>query len=225
MRFLGFFLVAGVSTLLLNLGAPQSSWAQARLETPTPGSSQSGIGLVRGCVCNAQRVDIVFDNSTTVQAAYGTSRGDTTSVCGDDNNGFDYQVNWNLLSNGTHTVQALADGVEFARAVFTVQTLGTVFLRDASGGQTFSFNGCAVTVVWEESQQNFMIVDMSTCLAPLLGRWEFVTTTSTGQLRNHYLLQQFETETSGEVGVSLEGISGSDLEGVMHFASSTSQRV
>src|SRR5262245_20435943 len=114
MRSLGFFFAAGVATLMLTFGALPCSWVQARLETPTPGSAQSGLGLVRGWVCNAKRVDLVFDTTTTVQAAYGTSRGDTTSRCGDDNNGFDYQVNWNLLGNGPHTVQALADGVEFA---------------------------------------------------------------------------------------------------------------
>lgn len=37
-------------------------------------------------------------------------------------NHFVLPFNWNLLGDGTHTVRALADGVEFDRATFTVTT-------------------------------------------------------------------------------------------------------
>ena len=47
--------------------------------------------------------------------------------------GFGLLFNWNLLGDGEHTVRALADGVEFARATFTVTTLGDEFVRGASG--------------------------------------------------------------------------------------------
>ena len=76
------------------------------------------------------RVEIEI-NGTTRPAVYGTERRDTTSVCGDSNNGFGLPFNWNLLGNGTHTVRAIADGVEFDSATFTVTTLGTEFLRGA----------------------------------------------------------------------------------------------
>ena len=76
-------------------------------------------------------VEIEINDTTRIPAAYGTERRDTTSVCGDSNNGFVLPFNWNLLGEGTHTVRALADGVEFDSATFTVTTQGTEFLHGA----------------------------------------------------------------------------------------------
>ena len=41
-----------------------------QLENPAPGSFQSGIGLISGWVCNANRIDIDVDGRATLQAAY-----------------------------------------------------------------------------------------------------------------------------------------------------------
>jgi hypothetical protein len=80
------------------------------------------------------RVEIEFDRSVTLQAAYGTSRADTRGTCGDDgNNGFGLLFNWNLLGSGTHTVGLSADGVEFAQATFTVISTGVEVLTGLSG--------------------------------------------------------------------------------------------
>ncbi|MGE0823723.1 MAG: DUF2202 domain-containing protein [Candidatus Binatia bacterium] len=143
------------------LFVPTLLWAQATLENPSAGSSQSGIGTVSGWVCNANQVEIVFDDQVTLQAAYGTSRGDTQSVCGDTNNGFGLLVNWNLLGTGAHTVRALADGVEFGRATVTVTTFGAEFL---TGGSTLLCRvphvpvfGFDTYIRWQQSQQNFAI--------------------------------------------------------------------
>ncbi len=76
-------------------------------------------------------VEIEINDTTRIPATYGTERRDTTSVCGDSKNGFVLPFNWNLLGEGTHTVRALADGVEFDSATFTVTTLGTEFQRGA----------------------------------------------------------------------------------------------
>jgi hypothetical protein len=127
------------------------------LANPRPGSPVSGINTVSGWVCNVSRVDLQVDGTITVQASYGTSRTDTRPECGDDNNGFGLLVNWNNLSDGTHEIVALADGVEFARATFTVTTLGTQFLQGASGRFTVPFNNRNVTIEWVESLQNFVI--------------------------------------------------------------------
>jgi hypothetical protein len=141
-------------------------WAQAALENPQNGSVQSGIGIVSGWKCSVGRIDLVFDNAATVQASYGTSRLDTRPACGDDNNGFGYLINWNDLGDGQHTVVAKADGVEFARATFTVKTLGHSFLSGLSGQtKVVNFgNQINVTVRWQESAQSFVIVDST---APL----------------------------------------------------------
>ena len=76
-------------------------------------------------------VEIEINDTTRIPATYGTERRDTTSVCGDSNNGFVLPFNWSLLGEGTHTVRALADGVEFDSATFTVTPLGTEFQRGA----------------------------------------------------------------------------------------------
>jgi LmbE family N-acetylglucosaminyl deacetylase len=138
-------------------------WAQANLEDPSPHSFQSGIGIIRGWVCRAARIDIVFDDRDTLQAAYGTSREDTRSVCGTAQTGFGLLFNWNNLGDGAHTVRALADGIEFGRATITVTTLGTDFLRGKSADvQVFDFPqaGADLSLVWQESMQNFAITQV-----------------------------------------------------------------
>ena len=138
--------------------------SKARLESPQPGSFESGIGLIRGWVCQANAVEVQIDGGERQKVAYGTTRKDTQTACGDDNNGFGYTFNWNALSNGNHTVRAFADGVEFANAAFTVTTLGAEFLQGASGQYTldnFPQTGRNVTVRWAEPHQNFMIAGAS----------------------------------------------------------------
>lgn len=138
---------------------PSSEPPVGVLENPQPNSPVSGIGLISGWVCTASRIDLLIDG-TPVQAAYGTSRADTRPVCGDDNNGFGFLVNWNSLGDGPHTVVALANGIEFGRATVTVTTLGQEFLTGASGRYTLRFNGRTVTVEWREELQNFVIVEV-----------------------------------------------------------------
>src|SRR5262245_40183920 len=136
----------------------QSLWAQT-LENPQPGSAQSGIGVISGWVCDAQQIDIEIDGGMT-QAAYGTSREDTRSVCGDANNGFGLLFNWNLLKNGPHTIRALADGQEFAQVKVTVANFGSEFLTGATGEfvvDNFPQEGNQITLHWQESLQNFVI--------------------------------------------------------------------
>ena len=127
------------------------------LENPQPASAVSGISTVSGWVCTASQVTIKIDGSIIIPATYGTPRADTRASCGDDNNGFGLLINWNNLSAGTHQVVAFADGIEFGRATVTVTTLGTNFLRGASGTYVVPFDGHSVTLKWEESLQNFTI--------------------------------------------------------------------
>lgn len=168
-----------LATLILGFASPQLLWAQGVLENPSSGSFQSGIGLVSGWKCTANTITVSFDGGPPIQAAYGTSREDTRGVCGDANNGFGLLFNWNLLGNGTHTVRALADGVQFASATFTVTTLGTEFLTGQSSTCNATLAGQNVTLSWQQSQQNFVITSASggggggTTLDSLVGRWEF----------------------------------------------------
>jgi hypothetical protein len=151
----------GMIALVVGFAAPPSLWAKGFLENPQASSFQSGIGVISGWVCNAGRIDLVIDEVTTLAAPYGTDREDTVKECGDANNGFGLLLNWNLLRDGTHTIRALADGVEFGNATFTVTTLlGTEYLYGASGSYRlpdFPWPGTDVVVRWEESLQNFVI--------------------------------------------------------------------
>ncbi|MDZ7621713.1 MAG: trypsin-like peptidase domain-containing protein [Candidatus Competibacteraceae bacterium] len=141
--------------------APLAAGGRANLESPAPGSFESGLGLIRGWACDARSVEIQINDGARQPVAYGTRRADTIGVCGHANTGFGYTVNWNNIGDGAHTVRAFIDGVEFAQARFTVTTLGADFLRGASGGYllpNFPQAGRNVTVRWSGPHQNFVIV-------------------------------------------------------------------
>ncbi len=151
----------------LSVFSSQLVWAQAKgvLENPRPGSYQSGVGVISGWVCEAEKIEVIFNGNAADRwrVGYGTRRMDTQKECGDSNNGFVLLFNWNLLGDGEHTVTAFVDDVELGRATVTVTTLGEEFRRDVSG--TFTLPGfpdteTAVKVHWQEAQQNFVIADV-----------------------------------------------------------------
>lgn len=138
------------------------------LENPGDRSSQSGVGIITGWVCEADEV-VIEINGVAHMAAYGTERLDTayapdgTEICGDTNNGFSLLFNWNLLRDGEHTVVAFVNGIELGRATVTVRTFGEEFLEGATGRyvlEDFPTPGRSVTVEWDERQQNFVIDDI-----------------------------------------------------------------
>jgi hypothetical protein len=140
------------------------------LENPQPGGRESGIGIVSGWFCSAERIDIEIDGAMLYRAAYGTARADTQSTCGRSDTGFAVLINWNTLGAGQHLVRALADGVEFARATATVVTLGGEFLQGKSATlrlDNFPDSGKGVMLEWQESKQNFVIRDFLPTLPPV----------------------------------------------------------
>ncbi|MCP5450036.1 MAG: hypothetical protein H6972_05655 [Gammaproteobacteria bacterium] len=121
---------------------------------------QSGVELIRGWACEAQRVEFSIDGGALQAIAYGTDRPDTVATCGDSNNGFGFTYNWNRISAGTHNLRAYLDGVEFANVNFAVTTLGAEYLTGLS--RQFVFNdfpetGQTTTAEWSEPQQNFIV--------------------------------------------------------------------
>ena len=139
----------------------QVTFVPGYLENPGAESFQSGIGVISGWTCAAEAVEITL-NGEPQEAAYGTARLDTESVCGDTDNGFGLLFNWNLLGEGEHEVVAVVDGVELDRATVTVTTLGAEFLREVTGTCTaadFPTGDETVTLAWQQTQQNFVIVD------------------------------------------------------------------
>lgn len=138
----------------------------ASLEIPGPGTIQSGIGIVSGWKCEAGEITARFDNGDALPVAWGTPRRDTEPICGDRNNAFVMQWNYANLPDGEHTLRLYDDGTEFASSTFTVQTMGTKFLRseDISGQQEFvltSFpdptQAAGVMLRWHGETQSFGI--------------------------------------------------------------------
>jgi hypothetical protein len=134
------------------------------LESPRQGSFESGIGLIRGWVCEASAVEVVIDQGTASErrlaTAYPSRRQDTEGVCGDSDNGFGLTVPWYAFGNGVHNLRALADGLEFANVNFAVTALGSDFLTGLSGDfplADFPGAGNSTTVRWSEPHQNFII--------------------------------------------------------------------
>ena len=166
----------------------------SHLENPAPRSFQSGLGLISGWVCEAAgvTVEIAQEDGTVVElaAAYGTERADTATICGDSDNGFGVLVNWNLLGDGDHAVKVLAngvalgvrsvpgvgvvpalvDGIEIGQAPVTVTTLGAEFVEGLAGSflvEDFPHAGEQVRVVWQASQQNFVLAPVELGATPV----------------------------------------------------------
>ncbi len=150
------WLVLAFFCLLL---APFVVWAAATLENPVPGSVKSGVGLISGWICDAEKLEVSFDGGPRKFAPYGSERTDTDGVCGDTNNGFGLLINYNELGDGPHTITLYADDVVVTLVNFNVRTLGTNFLRGVVGQGTIALsNEMAVHVQWEETTQGFTIV-------------------------------------------------------------------
>ena len=147
------------------------------LENPGDGSSQSGIGVISGWVCEASQVLLNIhtegnSDSYGILASYGTERADTAytpageELCGDTDNGFGLLFNWNHLGAGTHTVIAEVNAPggwqELGRATVTVTTLDGEFPKGLSGRyvlENFPYPGESVVIEWEQSLQNFVITE------------------------------------------------------------------
>lgn len=193
MRFRVVYSILFAGMLLL----PSLSRAQGNLENPTPNSFQSGQGIIVGWYCNATKIEAEIDGTITVQVPYGTLRYDTQSVCGDANNGFGFQINWNNLGDGQHSLRVLADGQEFGRATFTVTTLGVDVLTGASGTYALDFADRHVAIQWSQPLQNFVIIASSSSsgtvpLDDLLGRWDFSYPSNGTTVHEYYDLQEVD---------------------------------
>lgn len=137
---------------------------KAQLESPSEGSYESGIGLIRGWVCNATKVEVEIDGGLLLKAAYGSPRPDAQAICGAADTGFGLIHNWSSLGDGLHTLRVLADGVEVGRASFNVTTFGQPYMTGLSGDYVlpdFPRAGDQVAVRWSELYQNFVIVGAS----------------------------------------------------------------
>ena len=159
----------------LAAAAALSAGAQGMLENPAAGAaSVSGVGLVSGWHCGAARVDIQIDALPPMAAATGTDRLDTLPACGRRDTGFGLLLNWAVLGPGTHTVRALADGVEFGRRTVTVVGLGAEFLTGKAASVTlgdFPAPGKSLVLEWQEGLQGFVARELRHDAPTLGGTW------------------------------------------------------
>lgn len=142
--------------------AQATTQTKGSLENPGTNATKTGIGIISGWVCEANRVEVEVKGSRFA-VAYRTDRGDTRSVCGDADNGFVVLVNWNNFGAGTHHIRLLADGRELVSRTVTVKTFGTDFLRGKSGQWTLSDwpeSGTETVVRWTEALQNVEIMEI-----------------------------------------------------------------
>ncbi|MET0441327.1 MAG: hypothetical protein ABW071_05015 [Casimicrobiaceae bacterium] len=145
---------------------PAASTAIA-LENPQPGSSNSGIGLVSGWSCEGPAIGVSLDGAAPVNVPYGSSRADTAGVCGQGNinTGFGLLLNFNLMGAGTHSAQLFVNGAARGPAtMFTVTVPAGEFLTGVSRQVTvtdFPSPGRTTVLVWQQSQQNFVIQSVS----------------------------------------------------------------
>ena len=146
----------------IEINEQQISVINGQLETPAQGTTKSGIGIVRGWYCDAEEITLIFDGATPFKVAYLNERGDTQSVCGDTNNGFELLVNWNLFSAGNHVVEAFADGELFGSVNYDVAPLSAnnAFLTGLSRNkriENFPALGKYTDMSWSQANQNFII--------------------------------------------------------------------
>ena len=162
---------------------PIGTDSRGRLEDPPNNGVRSGIGIIRGWVCQANRVRIqIYDDSGAVvqalTAGYGTDRSDTLGECGAGrtNTGFGMTFNFNHLDEGTYTIRAFADNEQIGQGTPQENTFDVVHLRTFSPNDqnrflrnlpmaecqvpNFPDTGTTTILEWEESTQNFVISDV-----------------------------------------------------------------
>ena len=145
---------------------PTAMSTRAWLEVPADGSFQSGIGFISGWACEGELVEIVIDGGLRIPpVARNIARGDTEAVCGDTNNGFITQWNWNLLGEGTYTAALVIDGQTIQSNIFTITTMGQEFIRGLERDvvvNDFPAPDEDVLLRWQEPVQGFVLVPGST---------------------------------------------------------------
>ena len=152
-------MIAGLVLLLSPARAPARI-----LESPANNSTVSGLGFISGWKCEAEGdITARIDSADHIPLAAQQSRADTRPACGTDDNGFITQINWNLLTDGPHSVGVYDNEVEFARSTFTVVNFGQEFVREATGECTiedFPVTGETATFAWNESTQHLELAEI-----------------------------------------------------------------
>jgi hypothetical protein len=150
--------------LVLLAAALATTAAEAGLEIPSPGSVQSGIGLVMGWDCTASQVQVRIDGFPVLPAAAHMPRGDTAGACGRTDTGYALLFNYNTLSIGPHSVIVSdGNGRVLGTVSFSVTHAGVEFMTGKSQAveiPNFPAPGDRTHVAWSEEKQDFSIVSI-----------------------------------------------------------------
>jgi hypothetical protein len=153
--------------LLALLFFPTFALAQFSIDSPLPGSVQSGtVAPPTGWRCTTGEITASLNNGPTINFTERQNRGDTAGPC--SNNGDNAFIiaqpwNWNLFGDGQHTIEFFDNGVSFASTTFEVATFGIEFLFGPSASctiQDFPDAGGDVKVEWDAAIQNFRIAEV-----------------------------------------------------------------
>lgn len=139
----------------------------ARLGSPSPHATVSGIGVISGWKCDAGELTARFDGGEPIPLLHGAERADVLNVgaCDHANVGFLTIMNWGELNDGEHTAVVYDDGVEFDRSVFTVRRFREAFVRGASltlPVQDFPHQGDNAVFTWSQATQHLELADAFT---------------------------------------------------------------
>lgn len=148
--------------LVVLFGPVGSKAASVTVDSPPDGAIVTGADNISGWTCDADLIQVRIDGELILTVPYGGTRGDTMSICDDDDNGFTLAWNWNLLPPGQHTLEILRNGEVCDTRTVTTINLGTEFLTGVSGRFTlpnFPSVGQSVDVEWREDKQNFTLVE------------------------------------------------------------------
>jgi hypothetical protein len=131
------------------------------VEIPAEGSVQSGIGLISGWSCVAEIVEISIDGGSRLRVPSESPRADVTPVCSHPNAGFGLLFNFNVLSEGEHTIQLFVKNIAIGalRKFRVVKPKGEFAsgLRGEVAVQNFPETGKSTTLDWREAEQRFGI--------------------------------------------------------------------
>ena len=154
--------IAGIRALY-GTRAGQGS-LQAALEAPAQGQTLTGIGLLRGWACEAERVEVSINNGPRLPASIGGPRGDTAEVCGHPDTGFVLLVNWNEFGAGEHRLDLFIDSRRHTSRTVEVVTYGQAYRDDLDGAEwvleDWPEPGTDTTIGWNEDKQNIEILDI-----------------------------------------------------------------
>jgi len=141
-------------------GLSSPAWS-AVIEVPAPNQIMSGISYFSGWKCVQGSLTARIDGGEPFALGSFHSRGDTREVCGDVDNGWVIQFNFNRLSQGMHTFEAFDDGTSFATVEFEVVHFDEEFKTDATGECTGTLSdGSRVELTWAQNLQNFGITEI-----------------------------------------------------------------